>query len=324
MESIDRLIGGNCFRSNSIDRMQQEIARRYCEHNLQVLKSDTNLTGKFYRKPLQRMSINYLSYGAEVAIDAGDFENFYMLEFPISGRVDLVVGDSEYSTHSGCGTLISPGEYVKSVWSADCAQLMLQIDKKSLRNYLQKVVMRDVDDDLVFDSRIRFDCGPGASMYSYTKFLLEQSIANESLFQSQLVRSEFEDTIFAVLLEKFPHNYSADLKPGYGIGLPKHVSRAYRYIKSHAAESISNADLAALSGVSVRTLHNGFNKFLGMSPQACLRAFRLDRVKSELESAPGKVHVSQVARKWGFTHMGRFSQEFRRRFNIRPSQVLRR
>jgi len=304
--------------------MRQEIARKYCDHNLEVLKSNTDLIGKFYTKPLQRMSLNYLSYGAEVAIDAGDFETFYMLEFPISGHVNLRVGENEYSTSRGHGTLISPGSYVKSVWSADCTQLMLQIDKEALHAYLQKSIMKDVKEDLIFATKINFDTGPGASLFSYVKFLLEQSITNESLLTSPMVRSELEDTIFAVLIDQFTHNYSECVDTEFGLVLPKHVSRAYKHIKAHADSPMTNEFLAELSGVSVRTLYSGFNKFLGMSPQACLRVHRLECVKKDLGGAFGKVQVNEVAQKWGFTHMGRFSQEFRARYGMTPSQFLKR
>lgn len=321
---IDTLVDSRCFQSNSIEHMRLEIARKYCDHDLEVLKSDSGLMGKFYTKPLQRMSLNYLSYGAEVAIDAGDFETFYMLEFPISGHVDLNVGDDQYSTSTGQGTLISPGAHVKSVWSADCTQLMLQIDKAALHAYLQKSIMMDVKEDLIFENKIRFDTGPGASLFSYIQFLLEQSLTNEPLLLSSIVREELEDTIFAILLDQFEHNYSDAIKTEYGLILPKHVSRAYKYIKQNADQSLTNEDLANIAGVSVRTLYSGFNKFLGMSPQACLRVYRLEQVKQELAQARGKIQVNEVAQKWGFNHMGRFSKEFRTRYGITPSQYLKR
>ncbi|MFP5456117.1 MAG: helix-turn-helix domain-containing protein, partial [Alphaproteobacteria bacterium] len=34
--------------------------------------------------------------------------------------------------------------------------------------------------------------------------------------------------------------------------------------------------------------------------------------------------VSELALEWGFTHLGRFSAEYRRRFQELPSETLRR
>ena len=56
-----------------------------------------------------------------------------------------------------------------------------------------------------------------------------------------------------------------------------------------------------------------------------LRDARLDRVRAELADltgAPG-VKVTEVAMKWGFHHLGRFSAAYRQRFGESPSETLR-
>lgn len=323
LEQIEQIIAQQCFTSTCVSEMREEIGRNYCDHDLKVLRSNSDIAGKFFRYSMRGMTLNYLSYGADVAIDAGDFKNFYMVEFPLSGHVNHLDLGMEYVSHGCQGIVVSPGDYVRSTWSADCAQLMLQIEKNSIHRYLQKNLIQDVTDSLVFDHAMRFDTGPGAALFSYLRYLAEQAIEKDSILQSDMIRGEIEETIFAILLDRFGHNYSEKLASERSLILPRHVSKAYKYIHAYAKHPITNELLAEISGVSIRTLYSGFRKFLGVSPQSYLRIYRLDRIKEALEAADDPIYVSDIAKEWGFSHMGRFSMEFKQRFGVSPSAVLR-
>ena len=83
-------------------------------------------------------------------------------------------------------------------------------------------------------------------------------------------------------------------------------------------------DLASIAGVGVRVLQESFRQHVGVSPLAYLRRLRLDGVHQELSrSDPWQVNVSDVAYRWGFTHLGRFAGAYRARFGESPSQTLR-
>jgi AraC-like DNA-binding protein len=51
----------------------------------------------------------------------------------------------------------------------------------------------------------------------------------------------------------------------------------------------------------------------------------MERAHRDLQGAePGDgVSVATLAAKWGFTHLGRFVVDYRRRFGTYPSQTLR-
>jgi transcriptional regulator GlxA family with amidase domain len=55
-----------------------------------------------------------------------------------------------------------------------------------------------------------------------------------------------------------------------------------------------------------------------------LRNARLDKVRETLRRTEHETSVTEIAMQWGFTHMGRFSVEYRRRFGECPSQTLSR
>lgn len=97
------------------------------------------------------------------------------------------------------------------------------------------------------------------------------------------------------------------------------------HVHAHVREPVTVADLAVVSGLSVRSVQETFARVLGVSPLTYVREVRLDRVRQELlESDPQAVTVGDVARRWGFAHLGRFSAVYLDRFGEYPKQTLRR
>jgi transcriptional regulator GlxA family with amidase domain len=71
-------------------------------------------------------------------------------------------------------------------------------------------------------------------------------------------------------------------------------------------------------------LQESFRRHVGVPPLTYLRRLRLEGVHAELSRAgPGQVSVSEVATRWGFTHLGRFAGAYRQRYGVTPSQTLR-
>ncbi|WIJ45769.1 helix-turn-helix transcriptional regulator [Curtobacterium citreum] len=96
-------------------------------------------------------------------------------------------------------------------------------------------------------------------------------------------------------------------------------------VHSRAHEPLTVSDIARAADLSVRGLQESFQRVLERTPMEYLREVRLRRAHDDLlRSEPGTVSVADVAVRWGFTHMGRFSGEYLRRFGEYPKQTLRR
>jgi len=82
-------------------------------------------------------------------------------------------------------------------------------------------------------------------------------------------------------------------------------------------------DICAALGVSERTLQYSFREYVGMSPTAYLRMRRLNCVRTTLAAEdPRQITVTQVAMRFGFLHLGRFSGDYKRLFGETPSETL--
>jgi transcriptional regulator GlxA family with amidase domain len=102
------------------------------------------------------------------------------------------------------------------------------------------------------------------------------------------------------------------------------VKWAIDFMQEHIAEPISLNDIAMAAKVSVRTLQQGFRQFRDTTPMAYLHELRMAAAHRDLLASDAKQGIADVALRWGFTHLGRFAAEYRKRFGQLPSQTLKR
>lgn len=106
--------------------------------------------------------------------------------------------------------------------------------------------------------------------------------------------------------------------------LPRGVRRALDALRANIGRNWRLTELAAMAGVSARTLQRQFMDFLGKTPGAVLREIGLECARRELlQGSPG-LKIMDVALRCGFSHFGRFSIAYRRRYGETPSQTLKR
>jgi transcriptional regulator GlxA family with amidase domain len=106
--------------------------------------------------------------------------------------------------------------------------------------------------------------------------------------------------------------------------LPRGVRRALDAMRENVERDWSVIDLAEAAGLSSRSLQRQFRACLGKSPAVALRDIRFERARRELLQCLPDIRVMDVALRCGFSHFGRFSTEYRRRYGETPSQTRRR
>ena len=128
------------------------------------------------------------------------------------------------------------------------------------------------------------------------------------MFASPLLLHAEQQLVKTVLLTAQPHNYTHLLGTEVAAAVPYYVRRAEEYIVAHAHEVVSVDDLVAVSGVSARSLYEGFRRFRQTTPMKFLKTRRLEMVHAELLAMdPGKSSVTDVATKHGLCHLGNFA-----------------
>lgn len=93
---------------------------------------------------------------------------------------------------------------------------------------------------------------------------------------------------------------------------------AVEYIHANAHLPINTTMIAQAAGLSVRSLQEGFRRAFDLTPTTYLRNVRLDRVREDLRRQPPGT-IAHTAKRWGFTHLGRFATEYRTRHGETPT-----
>jgi len=98
---------------------------------------------------------------------------------------------------------------------------------------------------------------------------------------------------------------------------------AQEFIEEHYREAVRIEDLCRVTGVAVRTLQRCFREYFDVTISEFLKTVRLNAAYRSL-SASHTDHstVAAIALQNGFTHLGRFSVEFRECFGESPSTTL--
>jgi TolB-like protein len=108
-----------------------------------------------------------------------------------------------------------------------------------------------------------------------------------------------------------------------GLAVPRAVAQAIQYMRNHLTVPLSVGAIAAACSTPERTLRRQFRRFTGKSPVAFHRKLRLDAVHRALREENAEIDVTTAAAAFGFSQLGRFTEQYRQCFGGLPSETLR-
>lgn len=318
------LANHSLFRTADLDEAREAVARVFCPHRLALEDRDHGLRAVHNSARLGRVTLNYLDYGAAVHIEPGELGSFFLVQIPVAGRSLIRCGPQEIVSTPALASVPAPTEHLDMHWDAGDPQLIVKVERPVLEHALQQMLGHALSRPIRFDLGMDLTSAAGRSWLALVRLLVSEAEQGDGLAQQPLAVAHVEDALLTSLLLAQPHNYSAQLHEAQRPIPPKVVRRAMELIESKAELSLTTEDIARAACVSVRTLQEAFQKYVGCSPMAYLRDVRLQRVHDELRASDsGHCTVTDVALNWGFFHHGRFTAAYRAKFGEPPSQTLR-
>lgn len=245
-----------------------------------------------------------------------------LLLFSRGGAATLQVGGEELDVNETKGVFLDPTRDGSLSLPADFRSLTIGFDKRAMESALQALIGDRPGRPLLLGANFNATSGPGAEIARLLHFIVDELNNAPSILTSPLVLTSLCEALTRSILIGQDHNFSPRLAKREPPPAARSVRAAMEYIDANAAEPITMADLAGVSGVSVRSLQAGFRSHRGCSPMAFLKERRLAVARAKLTSARPGTTVTEVAYDCGFSHLGRFSQEYRRRFGESPSITL--
>lgn len=271
------------------------------------------------------LTMAYLDFGAGVQLTIQRLPDDYSVFMAMIGESETVNRGRRALANSVMAVVPAPGTQAVMRWGVGSPHLVIRVDRDALELHLTRLIGRSLDRSVEFE--LQLDMTPdSANRWSAAIQLLHSELFHGgSLLHLGLGTGPLEEFVMSALLYSHRSNYTEVLaRPERSPGR-RAVRKALDYIESHLSEQVEVAELAVAAGVGVRSLQQGFREELNCTPLAYVRDRRLDRVRLELLDAGPDDHltVTDVAVRWGFTHLGRFAVAYRQRFGESPSQTLR-
>lgn len=272
---------------------------------------------------VEKFAVSRVDLQGDMVCRYADTREQLLLFFPVSGKAHFRIKDQDIV--SGSQTLvITPARWLSELRIEDARHhIIVETSLSELRAKLSTALARPLHELLKFQLTLPLESTPGKAIASIVELLAHGLLDTESLHNSPLSIASLTESFRSLLLEQVWHNYSDAMDRSVQITLPKHVEAAIVFMQNHLAQALTIEDIAAAVNVSSRTLQQSFKQFKNVTPMAYLKELRMQAVHRELEWAQPGVSVSEITRRWGFTHLGRFASEYRERFGKAPSGTLK-
>jgi AraC-like DNA-binding protein len=309
--------------THDLEEAHEHITQVYIPHGLES-RDGRPLDFKLRYLASDRLTIGHLRYGADAELLVPPMVSCYHVNLTLHGATMVTQGGNAASTEAGkSGVLFNPMDPFTVRWSPDAVQYAIKVPRGSLEGQLSALVGRPIADPIKFDLGFALTSPTGQSLVAAVQHLRTELSREGGIAQIPLVRAQLESYVLSQMLLTIPHEYRDLILTPADFMRRRHVRLAMEYIDEHAGEAITGPDIARAACVSVRALQAGFHEELAMAPMTYLRNVRLDHAHADLLAGPADVSVSEVATRWGFWHLGRFAEQYRRKFGVLPSETIK-
>jgi AraC-like DNA-binding protein len=310
---------------DEVDEVRHKVGNIFVPHNLNVLGQEKHLSADMNHFQLENTSVNTLGYGAGVNITCDPFDKFLLIMLPMTGVMDATVEDGVVNANQGTAALINTSDPLSMKWGDNCNQLIIRINKELIHRTCETLLGHPIKQDVKFSSSLNMSSG--FEIYqSIIHLLATNNFVCESAKTFPIITRQLEQLLVSSLLLNQKNQYSQELLQPEKIVTPQYIRRAEEYMRENAAEAITLQDVADNVGISLKTLHNGFQKYRQNSPKNFLKNLRLDLVQKDLIAAKQNnlnITVTQIALRWGFLHLSHFSESYYEKFGEYPSKTLK-
>jgi len=151
---------------------------------------------------------------------------------------------------------------------------MIQIERAVIDSALTRLLGCVPLWPLVFDPAIDVGVGAMSDWYGLARRTLWLASRREATLDAPGIVRPAEELLVVSLVRGQPHNYTSVLERDQPRGRFEAVRSAVERMNRDPDSVRSVNDLADLCGISVRSLQDGFRRYLGVTPSHYLRSVR--------------------------------------------------
>jgi AraC-like DNA-binding protein len=302
------------FETTVPDRAAAFCAGVYGPNSLQ-LQSGGGLAMTIKGFDFANLHLGAVRHGAPTLTQVYDQHPHWVFSYLRRGQVER----NGVRFMAGDAGMTMPGDTYELRMSADAEVVNLRVAPQDLSATSQALM------GTAFVGAPQFSRhAPAGGAASSALLRVMSHLAGTPAYPQQAARHlerSLQDAALIELLLAWPNSHQDRLdQPA---ALPASTRRARDFIHARIGDLPSVADVAVASGVGVRALTRGFERHLSTSPLQYMLELRLQGVRGDLVGARDGASVTDLALKWGFSHLGQFAARYRQRFGESPRDSLR-
>lgn len=308
--------------SRDVDEASANLGRFYNSNRLRLVGRRQDFRMNLQGARVGRLGLATLAFGAEVEIEQAGDRPFVLVTTQIHGFSRVTTPEAAAEGGGGFVVVDSAGQSVSKRFSADSKRCNVRIEQEVIEARCAALLQRPLDRPLRFAPFGGCDAIVRRRWLALLQLLLGYVQGSRGDLPDAIVH-QLEESVLLHLLLEHRHSFSEALRHGAASLAPRHVKRAEDFLRANAGEELTLDIVAQAVGCSVRSLNEGFRMARGTTPMNFLRQVRLEGVRADL-LAGAAGGIAEIALRWGFGHLGRFSGDYRRQFGELPSETLRR
>ncbi len=309
-----------------VEESEAAVGSAFYPHRTTAARVEERFQGKLTLHRLGSILVGEIDYNSAIAMECPDIPGSYHLNVPVDGKISSrTTGHDELRMTSRRAALYSEGSNAILSSELPFHMIAVRFDGAELERTLTAMIGRPVRLGIELDAELDLSAGLAKQWWNLLAGVRHQlnSGCNE-LLSVPAVAEPLSHSLMSGFLLAARHQFSGQLHSEADAATPASIKLVRDRIEDRLGEPILLSDIAAGTGLSVRTIQRGFIEHLGVTPSEYIRAARLRHAHLELLAGdPSTTLVAEVAMRWGFGHLGRFAAHYKRMFGVSPSETLR-
>jgi len=312
--SQPRRIARPSLETTCIRKGQEFTSKVWAKHTSRVTGPDS-YSSVITRIPLGKLHFNHVACSTAMQVTTEPNNRTATLFLPLEGSMSITVEGKAYRATPG-HPMFLPHQTAMEFAATPIECLLIEIPATALMAELRSHGAQG-------DSLETMGWERGRNAFSLVRFLEFLSADLMGVltppFIHHLRRME------GLLLSTLAQAITAD-RPAGSISTPMigrmKVEELRDWIVEQLTTDLTPLRIAAKTGITPRSLQKAFLRHYHTTLTSYLLDLRLEAVRKELLGSKKQGSISEIALRYQFHHLGRFSQAYRKQFGELPSETL--
>ena len=318
------LSGYPLFSGTDIELSRRALSRIFNPVFLEPGKSENSFQFSAQGVKLPHLWISSISYRGNPVLGPVDPSDYHTLQVVPSGSFQFDIDGQKMRAHAAQALMVSNGQHVRLQPADNSQALSLVVKDEDLRDVISTWVGHSKIPAIEFQKQLTMTNPGVVSFLSYFQTIIDDLDRNDKLLQMPAAVASLENMLMTFMLCGLEHNLGDLLSKTSPEAGSKQVREVEEYLEDNSSTPINMKVLTQVTGHSARSIYRAFRRYRNYTPMECLRNIRMRLARKKLlHGTPGSM-VTNIVYECGFTHLGRFSAEYKRCFDERPSETLQR